>query len=84
MKLSRLARFTTPLAAILLTLFAFAPTAVHAASLSAQAEEPTSGVGIVLALLALILLLVAVVGVIGAVALGIIGIGYSTVTPDDE
>ncbi|MCP4423984.1 MAG: hypothetical protein GY803_05800, partial [Chloroflexi bacterium] len=69
--------------AFMFAVFSFAPTAVHAAGFAAQAEGE-GGAAIVLALLALILLLVAVVGVIGAVALGIIGIGYSTVTPDDE
>ncbi len=81
MKQPRFARLTAPLMVILLALLAFAPTAVHAAPL---AEEPTSGAGFVMALLALILLLIAVVAVIGAVALGIIGIGYSTVTSDDD
>ncbi len=81
MRLSRLARFTTPLIVLMFAVLALAPTAVYAAPLS---EEPTGGAGIVMGLLGLVLLLVGVVAVIGAVALGIIGIGYNTVTPDDE
>lgn len=83
MRHPRLARFTPSIIVLILTIFAFMPTAVHAAGFAVQAEGD-SATAVVLALLGLILLLVAVVGVIGAVALGIIGIGYSTVTPDDE
>lgn len=54
------------------------PTAVFAQ------EEDGSGVAITLSLIGLVLLIIMVVCVIGAVGLGIIGIGYSTTTGDDD
>lgn len=78
----RNSRFIQKLTAIImLTVFIFLPTAVHAAGSTAQADG--SGVGIILALLALILILLGVIAVIGAVALGIIGIGYNSIQGDD-
>jgi hypothetical protein len=71
------------IAPITLALFVFLPTAVYAAGTAAQNQGDGAGVGIVLALLALILILLAVVAVIGAVALGIIGIGYTSIQGDD-
>jgi hypothetical protein len=47
-------------------------------------EEDGSGVAITLSLIGLVLLIIMVVCVIGAVGLGIIGIGYSTTTGDDD
>ncbi|MCB9423401.1 MAG: hypothetical protein H6667_26635 [Ardenticatenaceae bacterium] len=80
----RISQFISKLtAAIILALFVFMPTAVHAAGTTAQTEGSGAGVGIVLGLLALILILLAVVAVIGAVALGIIGIGYNSIQGDD-
>jgi len=81
MRQSRLARFLAPITVLLLAALAVGPTAVHAAGSAAQSEGD-SGTAVVLSLLALLLLLV--VGVIGAVGLGIISIGYKSVTPDDD
>lgn len=80
----RFAQFVRRLTTVLiLALFVFLPTAVHAAGSAAQTEGDGAGVGIVMALLGLILLLLAVVAIIGAVSLGIIGIGYNSIQGDD-
>jgi hypothetical protein len=80
----RFARFVRRLTtALILAAFVFLPTAVHAARTAAQTEEGLGGAGIVIALLALVLILLGVVAVIGAVALGIIGIGYTSIQGDD-
>lgn len=65
---------------LMMTVLTLLPTA----SAFAQETAPSDGSGFVLALLGLILLLVAIVAIIGAVGLGIIGIGYWTVTGDDD
>lgn len=75
-----LRRIISPRISVILamTLFFVLPTAVFAQ------EEDGTGAAVTLSLIGLILVIIMVVAVVGAVGLGIIGIGYSTTTGDDD